>query len=112
MKKLHLKTSATKSGLLYLNKIPDEKDCYWSGKWDIPIDDVKILIGGMVYLHKEKSKKSIIGGLVLDVREVYYDEGKKKNRIEFKIKSMIEGKNIEWEGMDHQMAHSGGIIDT
>ena len=112
MKKLHLKTSTSKSGLLYLEKIPNEEHTYWSGKWDIKIDIAKSLIGGMIFLHKEKSKKSTFGGMVLDVREVEYSEGKRTKRVEFKIKSMVEGKNIKWEGKDHSREHNGGIIDT
>lgn len=112
MKKLHLKTSANDSGLLYLKKIPNEEHTYWSGKWDIKFSVAKTLIGGMIFLHKEKSKKSTFGGKVLDVREVEYIEGKRTQRVEFKIKSMVEGRDVKWEGKDHSMAYSGGIIDT
>ena len=59
-------------------------------------------------LHERKAARSYFGGKVTGYRVV--DEPKEyAGRIIFEVTS--EGRHESWEGMDHDMAWSSGIID-
>ena len=113
MRVLHLinKKSDQGPGLRNLRRFEDEKDVYLSGYWDIPLSDAQTLIGGMLFLHEAKAKLSRFGGKVLSVEQVRIEELAHKDRIEFKILSLPEGKGEKWRGADHSMASYGRILD-
>jgi len=81
-----------------------------SGYWDIGMAEAQRLLGGMLFLHERKSEPSYFGGTVRDVRLARSDEGF-DGRIVFTILSQREGKNAKWEGADHAMAWTSGVLD-
>ena len=73
-----------------------EKDIYFSGNWTIKLDEAKALIGGKLFLHREKDQKSYFGGNVIDVSSIIVDDNEK---VIFKFKATKEAKNGRaWEG--------------
>lgn len=92
-------------------KSETETNVYYSGFWDIPLDEAECLVGGMLYLHEVKAKPSRFGGRVLAVEQVEKPEFARSKRVVFKVQALLEGKNVKWRGADHGMASYGGIID-
>lgn len=91
---------------------------YRSGAWDPismgfkDVDEAKDkLVGGMVYLHNEKTTASFVGGLILDIYEVLLEEdGKREDRFEITFQSMIEGKGQKWRGRKGPYVYNSGLI--
>lgn len=82
-----------------------------SGFWDVSAADAEKLKGGMLYLHEAKSKPSYFGGQVKSYRVI--GNGKQfEGRVAFVLDSSTEGKGVAWEGVDHAMDWTGGVIDT
>jgi hypothetical protein len=113
MRVLHLinKQNDKGPGLRNLQRLEGEKDTYLSGYWDIPLAEAQTLVGGMLFLHEAKAKPSRFGGKVLSVEQVRMEEFAHKNRIVFKILSLLEGRGAKWRGADHAMASYGRILD-
>ena len=114
MKKAHLlckrKNGVDLNGLTF-NKIDNT---YTSGSWDFSLDEARKLIGGRIYLHEEKSKVSVFGGLVSSCHEVILedtDKASKKKRIDFIFKSEADAKGVKWGGRGYSMEWTSGVID-
>jgi hypothetical protein len=80
---------------------------YESHAWDIPEDDARQLVGGVIYLHETKRKRSYFGGMVTGYRISDAPSG----RIIFLFNAMKEAKGIAWEGRDHERAHYSGVLN-
>ena len=79
-----------------LHKDDSEKDIFLSGNWTIKLEEAKALIGGKLFLHREKDEKSYFGGDVIDVTTILVDNNKK---VIFKFKVNEEAKKGRaWEG--------------
>jgi len=109
MKKLHIICRREGIGFKGVTRETDDRTIYSSGHWDIPFEEAKLLIGGMIYLHPSKTEVSHFGGLVIDVRSVIREECKRENRVVFVFRPLLEAKNVKWSGADHSMAWSSGI---
>ena len=79
-----------------LHKDDNEKGIFFSGNWTIKLEEAKALIGGKLFLHREKDQKSYFGGDVIDVNPILVDDNEK---VIFKFKATEEAKNGRaWEG--------------
>ena len=79
-----------------LHKDDNEKDIFLSGNWTIKLEEAKALIGGKLFLHREKDQKSYFGGDVIDITTTLVDNNEK---IIFKFKASEEvKKGRSWEG--------------
>jgi len=79
-----------------LHKDDNEKDIFLSGNWTIKLEEAKALIGGKLFLHREKDQKSYFGGDVIDVTTMLVDNNEK---VIFKFKASEEAKKGRaWEG--------------
>jgi hypothetical protein len=106
-----------------LSLVEGEPNHYVSCCWDFDLDECRTLIGGMIYLHDTKKDKSFIGGVVKDVQPIDLNIGGKyyqptsevrptrSMRVYIKFESTLEGRNVDWQGMDHSMAWTSGIVD-
>jgi hypothetical protein len=93
----------------HLGVIPTKFPEFESGSWDIPEVDAKTLLGGTIFLHETKSSPSYFGGTISHYRVVEIDQAH-SNRIVFTLTSTKEARGIDWEGIDHAMAWSGGVL--
>lgn len=79
-----------------LHKSDNEKNVFLSGNWSIKFEEAKALIGGQLFLHREKDQKSYFGGDVIDISTVFVDDDEK---VIFKFKATEEAKKGRaWEG--------------
>lgn len=83
---------------------------YESGTWDVSPEDAQRLVGGLIFLHQSKAQPSYIGGVIDSFREVQTEMAHSR-RIIFKFTSTAEGKGVRWQGADHSMAWTGGIVE-
>ena len=60
-----------------LHKDDNEKGIFFSGNWTIKLEEAKALIGGKLFLHREKDQKSFFGGDVIDVSSILVDDNEK-----------------------------------
>ncbi|RKG85649.1 hypothetical protein D7V88_19535 [Corallococcus terminator] len=97
-------------GSLNLHREPSSGD-YESGNWDVSETEAKELIGGMIYLHETKSKRSYFGGKINSFRTLVID-APRPNRIVFRLTPLREGKGVEWKGAGHGMASKSGVVGT
>jgi hypothetical protein len=105
-----------------LTLVSDEPHHYVSCCWDLDFAECQTLIGGMIYLHNSKGEKSFMGGVVKEVEQIdlniggpYYQPTSdvrpaRTLRVQIKFESTHEGRNVKWQGMDHSMAWTSGII--
>lgn len=70
------------------------------------------LIGGWIYLHAEKSRKSEFGGIVRDVRPAERVGKSITQGYAFVIESHEKGRDQRWRGKKHARAWTGDIIDA
>ena len=96
-----------------LRCIDKDNHTWISGYWDFKPDELKELIGGKIYLHRTKSKKSYFGGTVLEVISIERDELKKQERKDIKFIANESAKNIGWseKGLNHNMAWTSGLVE-
>ncbi|RKG79903.1 hypothetical protein D7W79_09200 [Corallococcus exercitus] len=83
---------------------------YDSGHWDFSPEEAAQLVGGTIYLHNTKAERSYFGGTVLSYEIVDVPEKAHSQRIVFRIHSMVEAKNKEWQGANHVRAWTSGIL--
>ncbi|RKH66761.1 hypothetical protein D7W81_15015 [Corallococcus aberystwythensis] len=67
-------------------------------------------MGGTIYLHESKAKRSYFGGTVLSYEIVEVPEKAHAQRIMFRIQSTAEAKDKEWRGANHGRAWTGGVL--
>lgn len=87
------------------------KDRHTSEAWCFSNEEAESLIGGTIFFHKTKKKKSHFGGTVTAFEELFRDDLARKDRIKFTLTATTEAKNQNWRGKDHGMAWTGDIID-
>lgn len=99
---------------------------YMSCCWDFDIDEMKDVIGGMIFFHRSKSEKSYLGGVIHNVHPIemnpsyegpYYtpskeDVGKRSDRMMFEFEVTNDGREVKWRGSDHSMSYFSGIVET
>ena len=127
MKVLHIiqKMDKETNRPLGLTQIQPKINKYMSCCWDFDIEEMKDLIGGMIFFHKSKTEKSYLGGKVLNVHPIkmdkdydgpYYqpkleDIDKRSDRMMFEFEITLDGREVGWRGKDHMMSYMGGIVD-
>lgn len=129
MKVLHLlinRNDETTNRPLGVHRVIDNENRHMSCCWDLDIDEMRELIGGMIFFHRTKTEKSFLGGYVHDVHPIdmsptyegpYYtpveeDIGKRTRRIMFEFEITPEGRQkTEWRGSNHTMSFCGGLVD-
>ena len=111
---------------LGLTQIQPKINKYMSCCWDFDIEEMKQLIGGMIFFHKTKTEPSYLGGKVLDVHPItmdkdydgpYYqpkleDIDKRSDRMMFEFEITIDSRDVKWRGKDHMMSYFGGIVEV
>lgn len=99
---------------------------YMSCCWDFKLEEMRELIGGMIFFHRSKSEKSYLGGIVHDVHQIemtpdyegpYYNPSeeelpKRTSRVMFEFEVTKDSRDVKWRGLDHSMSYCGGIVDT
>ena len=87
---------------------------YASGFWDIPEEEARQAIGGMLYLHETKAKPAVFGGVITDVKIIDDYEAARSKRAVFVVEpvSVHTGKKIDWpkNGHNHTMAYYSGLV--
>ena len=127
MKVLHIiqKMDKETNRPLGLTQIQPKINKYMSCCWDFDIEEMKDLIGGMIFFHKSKTEKSYLGGKVLNVHPIkmdkdydgpYYqpkleDIDKRSDRMMFEFEITLDGREVGWRGKDYMMSYMGGIVD-
>ena len=110
---------------LGLTQIQPKVNKYMSCCWDLDIEEMKDLIGGMIFFHISKTQRSYLGGKVLNVHPItmdkdydgpYYqpkleDIDKRSDRMMFEFEITLDGREVEWRGRNHMMEYVGGIVD-
>lgn len=107
-----------------VTQIEPKVNKYMSCCWDFDLDEMKELIGGMIFFHNSKTSLSKFGGKVLNVHPIKTDKNYKgpyythepdklvrADRMMFEFEITADSRNIKWRGKDHMMAYSSGIID-
>jgi len=128
MKVLHIiqKMDKVTSRPLGLTQIQPKVNKYMSCCWDLDIEEMKDLIGGMIFFHTSKTQRSYLGGKVLNVHSIlmdkdydgpYYqpkleDIDKRSDRMMFEFEITLDGREVEWRGRNHMMEYVGGILDV
>ena len=80
------------------------------GSWDVPEDDARRLVGGMLHFHESKRTPSYFGGTVIDYKVVDTEHAHSK-RVVFTVEATKDAYNVAWEGKDHILAHYSGVIE-
>ena len=83
---------------------------YESGDWDVSKEDAERLVGGMIFLHQAKAQTSYVGGRIESFREIDTEMAHSR-RVVFKFTSLAEGKGVRWQGADHSMAWTSGVVE-
>lgn len=127
MKALHVICQRDKktNKLRGITPIDAKANQYVSCCWDFDLEEMRGLIGGMIFFHAVKSERSLRGGVVYDVCSIdldspnigdYYTpvedlKGKKSPRMMFKFEITKNGSGVKWRGSKFGMAYQGGIVD-
>ena len=128
MKVLHIikKMDKETNRPLGLTQIQPKVNRYMSCCWDFDIEEMKQLIGGMIFFHKTKTEPSYLGGKVLNVHPItmdkdydgpYYqpkleDIDKRSDRMMFEFEITLDSRDVKWRGKDHTMSYVGGIVEV
>ena len=128
MKVLHIikKMDKETNRPLGLTQIQPKVNRYMSCCWDFDIEEMKELIGGMIFFHKTKTEPSYLGGKVLNVHPIkmdkdydgpYYqpkleDIDKRSDRMMFEFEITLDSRDVKWRGKDHTMSYVGGIVEV
>ena len=130
MKVLHIicKDDPTTNRPMGITQIEPKVNRYMSCCWDLDIEEMKELIGGMIFFHNSKTTKSKLGGKVLDVHPIkmdhtydgpYYNPKLEKDylnrntdRMMFEFEITLDGRDVDWRGKDHMMSYCGGIDEV
>ena len=114
MKNIHFicKKDDESSGNKGLRRIDKDNHIWISGYWDFNPEELKDLVGGFIYLHRTKSKKSFFGGKVLEIIPTQRDELKRKNRVDIKFTADNSARDVPWskEGKSYNMAYTSGLV--
>ena len=128
MKVLHIicKDDPTTNRPKGVTQIQPKVNRYMSCCWDLDIEEMKELIGGMIFFHNSKTTKSKLGGKVLNVHPIkmdhtydgpYYnpkleDLDRRSDRMMFEFEITLDGRDVDWRGKDHIMSYCGGIVEV
>lgn len=86
-------------------------DLWESGNWDISTRDAERLVGGRLFLHEAKPKRSYFGGEVVGYYRVEDAGVAHEDRVVFRLRSRLDCKEVKWKGADHAMAWTSGVVD-
>jgi len=128
MKVIHIicKTDEKTKRPIGVTPIDIKSNLYMSCCWDFDLEEMKQLIGGMIFFHKSKSERSYLGGKIYNVHPIemtpnyegpYYtptieDVGKRSDRMMFEFEITTDGRDVKWRGLDYGMSYCGGVVDT
>ena len=87
-----------------------EPPLYQSGYWSLSKDDAEKLKGGRIYLHQTKMEASYFGGIITNCEMKMYPR-KGKLRAVFEFISDNAGRNVPWDGPNHDRSWTSGILD-
>ncbi len=104
MKRIHL-ICRNREGVIAL-KMPE----FESRAWDIPEEEAKAIIGGMICFHETKTLPSYFGGIVKSYRIEQTDDAH-STRVVFTLTATSSAKNQSWVGRSDVMAHYSGIVE-
>jgi hypothetical protein len=93
-----------------LSRVEKGKDEYTSGSWALSQADADRLIGGMLYFHETKARRSYFGGKVLSARVV--ENREKERRMVFTFKYLPEGRDVAWRGEGRATAWTSGVKEV
>lgn len=85
-------------------------DRWESGNWAVTAEDAASLVGGLISLHKTKAKPSYFGGWIEDVRPVVTEDARSVRYV-FRFQFFPQCKGVDWDGADHPMAWTSGVLD-
>ena len=127
MKVLHIicKNDPNTNRPMGVTQIEPKVNRYMSCCWDLDIEEMKELIGGMIFFHNTKTTKSKLGGKVLKIHPIkmnkdyvgpYYDPkvedfNKRSDRMMFEFEVTKDGREVDWRGKDYMMSYVGGILE-
>jgi hypothetical protein len=83
---------------------------YTSECWAINDTEAQELLGGWVYFHPSKSRRSEFGGVILAVEEGLRPGAATPIGITFTIEARREAHGQTWRGQDHRRAWTGGVV--
>jgi hypothetical protein len=91
----------------------DRKEAtYWSGYWDIPLEEAQSAIGGMIFLHERKREPSYFGGEILDARYYHHTKSPRPHRVVFTIRSLKSCRGQKWRGASYSRAWTGRVTEV
>ena len=105
MKRIHL-ICRNREGINALT-MPD----FESRAWDIPEEDAKAIVGGVVCFHETKSLPSYFGGIVKTYRIEDTDNAHSR-RVVLVLRATTEARNQAWSGRSDVNAHYSGIVEV
>ncbi len=83
---------------------------YETGDWDVSPEEAARIVGGMLFLHETKDKRSYFGGRIEGFRVVETEEAHAR-RVVFRLTSLKEGKGVKWRGASHGRAWTSGVVE-
>ncbi len=73
-----------------------QKSGIWeSGNWVVTADEAQRLVGGTLYLHETKGKRSYFGGRITGFRPIVTND-KIKERTIFTFEFLPQAKDVAW----------------
>ncbi|WP_293680147.1 hypothetical protein [uncultured Phenylobacterium sp.] len=107
MQAIHLVCRREGALLKNLSPIDPVRGRYRSGFWNLGRETAQALVGGWVYLHETKARRSAFGGKVLRWREVLY---RGERLVEFDLQYTPNVREQKWRGEAHGRAWTGGLV--
>lgn len=116
------------AGLTRADELTDDGNLWYTCCWDFKLDEAKKLVGGMIFLHREKKKPADKAGKVLKVwpidlrdksQERYFPhvesmglEVSRPQRVRFLMEMIPVDREMRWRGQDHDRSWTSGIIEV
>ena len=88
----------------------EPRGTFLSGRWDLTEEKSRALVGGWMYLHPSKTKRSEFGGVIEGYERVTVEEVGHPQRTVFRVKRNSAGNGQRWRGKQHGMAHNGDPV--
>jgi hypothetical protein len=86
-----------------------DPDVYESGDWDLPEKEAQSLVGGTLFLHQSKAKRSYFGGMIEKYRIATVAKTELQ-RVVFTVRADAAAKEKVWRGGNHARAWTGGVV--
>src|ERR1700679_378157 len=111
-KSMHLKCVKLANGQAMNVSHIEGTSNFISGYWDISDREAEALIGGWLYLHETKASLSYRGGKISGFNHEIRTDVVHQNRIGLIFRPVVEAIGIVWRGQRHDMAWTGGLVET